>query len=237
MGPIGDLLQRNVVRNVVGDARELFSVAPKDTVGAALKKFATSGVHGMIVVSEDNKCLGVLELMDVLQHLLHVEFRQHVFAQEAVDKVMNRNRKIFEVSPDTDLHAVVTQFAEGENRALVKDDNHVVNIISNIDIVRFIMQNYLMAQEPLNYTIEQLCAQQNIKCNIIKVSPDTTVGKVFEQMVVNGSSIVGIVDRNDKLIGSLSIADVEIFGIVREERVSGLLQANHYSCTCAGADR
>jgi acetoin utilization protein AcuB len=108
------------------------------TIAEAVVTLADGHIHGLPVVSRQNRMVGVLSTSDVLQaaaECADAEERTALFERTQVNEIMTPRPKI--ISPDADVKEAAKQMLSLDvHRLFVEHQGVLVGVISQSDIVR-----------------------------------------------------------------------------------------------------
>ena len=124
-GCVDDILRRKKMELVTAHASDL-----KSNVIARMKEHDISQLP---VVGEDDRYLGMVTELDLLNHLLSAE--QHD-PGESIEKIMSRDAAAV-VEPQTPLSALSEVFSQGQV-AVALEDNKVAGIVTKIDLIDYL---------------------------------------------------------------------------------------------------
>ncbi|HEX7587212.1 MAG TPA: cystathionine beta-synthase [Anaerolineae bacterium] len=124
-GCVDDILRRKKMELVTAHASDL-----KSNVIARMKEHDISQLP---VVGEDDRYLGMVTELDLLNHLLSAE--QHD-PGESIEKIMSRDAAAV-VGPQTPLSALSEVFSQGQV-AVALEDNKVAGIVTKIDLIDYL---------------------------------------------------------------------------------------------------
>jgi cystathionine beta-synthase len=124
-GCVDDILRRKKMELVTAHVSDL-----KSNVIARMKEHDISQLP---VVGEDDKYLGMVTELDLLNHLLSAE--QHD-PGESIEKIMSRDAAAV-VGPQTPLSALSEVFSQGQV-AVALEDNKVAGIVTKIDLIDYL---------------------------------------------------------------------------------------------------
>lgn len=116
---------------------ELTTIAEDATVGEAVVVLADTRVHGLPVVGQHGKFVGVLSTSDVLgaeAECNSAEGRERLFNDTLVREIMTTKPQT--VSPDDDVKKAAQEMLYLEvHRLFVEYDGELVGVISQSDVV------------------------------------------------------------------------------------------------------
>ena len=124
-GCVDDILRRKKMELVTARVSDL-----KSNVIARMKEHDISQLP---VGGEDNRYLGMVTELDLLNHLLSAD--QHV-PSESIEKIMSRDAAAV-VGPQTPLSALSEVFSQGQV-AVALEDNKVAGIVTKIDLIDYL---------------------------------------------------------------------------------------------------
>ncbi|WP_088336229.1 MULTISPECIES: CBS domain-containing protein [unclassified Methanopyrus] len=107
-------------------------VRPDEPLERVLRTFASESIHGVPVVEEGSRLIGIVTSVDVVRALASGEWRE-LTAGEVT-------RKAVTVNPDEDLETALDLMAAvGEDRAVVVEDGEVVGVLTVLDAIRVLL--------------------------------------------------------------------------------------------------
>jgi CBS domain-containing protein len=127
--PISTIMTKNVV-----------CVSPNQKIIDVKHIYEKKKFHHHIPVTENNKLVGILSLIDFMYHIKGAGLNDDaaVYNELSVKDIMSPNP--YAISPDTPITDVAEELTKGRYRALpiVKNED-IVGIVSTADIIRFYM--------------------------------------------------------------------------------------------------
>ncbi|WP_456434643.1 CBS domain-containing protein [Methanopyrus sp.] len=106
-------------------------VRPDEPLERVLRTFASESIHGVPVVEEGSRLIGIVTSVDV-GALASGEWREMTVGEVT--------RKAVTVNPDEDLETALDLMAAvGEDRAVVVEDGEVVGVLTVLDAIRVLL--------------------------------------------------------------------------------------------------
>jgi len=182
----------------------------------------------------NDKCIGMIDVLDCAHFVTDLYFSnkdnsqfknyllQFSFDVEKVQSVMDFSRKnpFYPVSLDTKLSDVLEKFADGIHRVPVLENEKVIFMLTQMTLLRAIDELGRCSdwfQKIKDKTVQELNIGIQDKNSIQAVNVDSLAIDAFKNISDQGVSAVGILDRNNKLIGVLSASDLQ--GFLGEELI------------------
>jgi CBS domain-containing protein len=135
---MGQLTQETAMRVADLMATDLATVRADDTIAEAVTALADAHVHGVPVIDQRRRLIGVLSTSDVLQAAAEAatqEEREELFDRTLVRELMTVKPQT--IAPDDDLKEAARRMLYLEvHRLFVEVDGELVGVISQSDIVR-----------------------------------------------------------------------------------------------------
>jgi CBS domain-containing protein len=226
--PLQQLLKAAKVIDVVGEYRDVITVRYFASIAEALQKMIVANVTCAVVVDDTSgKCLGILDMLDIVSHALQTHIVvQHVnceevekfhlagnlFKNEPVASVHNMLKSTAKVSVQNQLYDVIPKLL-GSSRAMVADSNgKLVNIISQSDVAQFIAKHNIELKSFMEFTIQQTASLFSFGLKpVVCINGETgTVLDAIQLMYTHKISAVAVVDAMDRLVGNFSSTDIKL---------------------------
>lgn len=208
------------------DAGALVKVPDDSTFPNALKKMFSAHVMAVpIVDSHSGQLITLLTMADAIAFILSVFSREEMVTADLNNLIEKQHETsylnvmkvptglsepVVELPSNTELYeAVQMMVRNGSHRVLVYDDQQrPVNLITQSRVVKFI--SVLKDSIPQsNRTLQEL--HLGFK-EVLKVDKDAIAYDAFNMMLNQKVSAVGVVDKEGRLFGSLSVNDIKELG-------------------------
>jgi len=147
------------VYDVVGHYRHLVTVSFFDTVKDALEKLKTNQVVAAVVIDDNGQYVGMVDTVDLVCHVVSVSSILHeskhtsiqckrfleslMFSEDNVASVYHSQGATPKVFVDDKISKVIRKFGDAHRAIVLDHSHHLVNVISQSDIVSFVAKHNL----------------------------------------------------------------------------------------------
>ncbi|MCL7411110.1 MAG: CBS domain-containing protein [Methanosarcinaceae archaeon] len=201
---------------VGGYARECPTITPDMDIirSAQLLVEAKQNRIPVVASTTDKTCVGLLSIMDILNNI-HPTTK----SPKTVGKIMTTN--VFTCHPDDSITKIWLQMIEYDYTGLpvVSHKNEMMGIITRRDIIRSGYARTGLREAHGTNPSESTTVEKVMSTPAYTISQDTPISKAIEMMlhydtgrvsVVNGTKLIGIVDRRDVLRACLIGTGLEV---------------------------
>lgn len=213
------------------DSPPVESIEDTVTVHDCLQKLKELGYRSIPVVDGNNKCIGLVDLLDIsalLLQIFHEDYPKPNFQDtEHLKKVFEKVRKAFfktsiknimnlskrneykPVSADALFGSdeVLGRLSSGGHRIPIIDaDKRIINYITQGRVVELVAENINHFRSKMDKTVGDMGIGLR---EVITINEEQTAIEAFIKMQQNKISGIAIVDAEKKLIGSLSVSDLK----------------------------
>jgi CBS domain-containing protein len=227
------------------DAPPIECIDDTATAHDCLQKLKDLGYRSIPVVDANNKCIGLVDLLDMSALLLQIFYEDYPKPNfqdgEHLKKVLEKVRKSFFKTPIKQImnlskrneykpvtadilfgnEEVLGRLASGAHRIPVIDGNkQVINYITQGRVMELIAENINNFRNKMDKTVTNLGLGLR---EVVTVNEDQTAIEAFIKMHQNKVSGIAVVDSEKKLIGSLSVSDLKY--ILVDEIFYGLAES------------
>jgi len=249
-----EVLANTSALDLIQKGRSLYVVSKDATVEETLQVMARNGVVSVPVrdTEEDTAFNNFVDTSDILAFLASlckdtnslVQLKVETFTNQKVGDIVNMSNKDPFISvPETESATKVLElFSEGIHRVALKDaEGHTTNVLSQIDLLRYVVNKMSTIEELAKKSVKELGLVQSWVLQVRKTERAFACFKKMSENGVNGVSIVDNVGRLDAHIssGSLRGLTAETFKALRLP-VEDFLAAQKIevgnSHTCTGSD-
>jgi CBS-domain-containing membrane protein len=211
-------------------SNEIVTLDANATIREALQVFLKHNILSCPILEENYRFLGFVDVLDIVCFACRA-WKSHLhecwtfgdvypgqlkdatndsFFETEVNKIVNFsgvNEKLH-LNEDSSLVEVLDQLAPKEGwrphrLAILDKDNHLVNVLTQMDLVRFAKKN-LTKLPRADETMEEL----GMLKPVIQVPYESTVFDVVNILHENSVSAVGLQDREGKLVANFSASDL-----------------------------
>ncbi len=123
--------------------REPVTVLPGTTIGECLRLIQSTGTGDSVFVTDPDGCLvGVLAERDMFGRLVGPDVAANVDVEASVDAYMNPDPRT--LRPEQTVRDAIELMQSGRYRNLpvVDDDHHLVGVVRQVDILRFLAESF-----------------------------------------------------------------------------------------------
>jgi len=213
------------------DAPSVESIEDTATVHDCLQKLKDLGYRSIPVADGNNKCIGLVDLLDMsalLLQIFHDDYPKPNFQdEEHLKKVLEKVKKTFFKTPikqvmniskrneykpvnaDTLFGSdeVLGRLASGTHRIPVIDgDKQIINYITQGRVIELVAENINHFKNKMEKTIVDMGIGLR---EVVTINEDQNAIEAFIKMQQNRVSGIAVVDADNKLIGSLSVSDLK----------------------------
>jgi len=213
-------LQKSIVKQLVGDSRDLVTLKYDDSISVALKVMREHKITSVPVADSEMNCIGVIDMATVVFSIIStmkiagnlpapldtLRFEGKVFAQEKVGKLLRAQQRAKPLTSKDSLMNAATEFGRGVHQLLVKDSGNLVNVLSQSDLVYFLAKHTLSFSSMAQTTIAQLGWGRGEVVQISKGMPALHAVQLLAENAVHG---IAIVDEMNRLVGNFSSTDLQ----------------------------
>jgi 5'-AMP-activated protein kinase regulatory gamma subunit len=208
-------------------SRKLISVETKTPLREVLRTLHTNRILSVPVMENDTGCVGLVDVLDLvkftaIQYFNSQEtsvmddnvqvapeiFRQFEFEDHTAGDLLKqskRSRDFKVLDKDATLGDVAQVLSHESHRVLIGKDKDA-KLVSQSDIVRYLSERKdQLDPKILNTPIGQL---NIIHERILHVSEHSSTIKAFCHLVRNQVSALAILDKQQKLVGTISASDL-----------------------------
>jgi len=203
-------------------SRPLVTVHPKDSVSEVLEKLKENNITSIIVVEPVTfKPLGFVDMLDILADvLLEVNIKAKIFTEEQIQFLHNQGQQfskkecgalmnlsqrdpLVTMNLQDTLFSAVEKLSESHRIAIVNNDSKLVNFLSQMDILSFILSGS--------------CELPNMKMNesdltfmdfVGSLDEDTNIMAAMRYMRDCGVSGIAITNKEGRIITNFSSSDL-----------------------------
>ncbi|GAM27687.1 hypothetical protein SAMD00019534_108630 [Acytostelium subglobosum LB1] len=208
-----DLLQNTHIEYILGhDTHHVITIDSTATLDYALMRMNESNVVSLPIVDLQNKrYIGMLNIVDVCSYLgAHVP--SEVAPNTSVAEVLKYNREpflpLYVNSPIQLLIHIMTQRVP--QVAIMSNETIVVDIVSRLNVIKFIYENMEALGNRSNNSITSLNLLSKSVCTI---DSSSLVIDAINKLNNEGVSELAIVNQDGALIGCFSAADLRKLSI------------------------
>jgi len=228
--PWKELFQKTTVQEVVGERRYLIHVDIQEKVGDLLKKLAAHGVVSALVVETKEgkrETCGIVDILDILTFCVSIYeknlkpvyekcledflFEGYLFLSESVEKIYLPSKVLPAFRPSDPLLSVIHKLATGVHRCVViNPEGEIMNIIAQSDIIQFILKHTQICAPILDIPVETISSTWSIgkQNEVYHVQDSSSVYEAFKLLKEKKIGGVAIMDKDNKLLGSIAAADL-----------------------------
>jgi CBS domain-containing protein len=208
-------------------SRKLISVETKTPLKDVLRTLHTNRILSVPVMENDKGCVGLVDVLDLvkftaLQFFTSQEtsvmddnlqvapelFRQFEFEDRTAGDLLKqspRSRNFQVLDKEATLGDVAKVLSHDTHRVLIGQGRDA-KLVSQSDIVRYLSERKdQLDRQVLDTPVGQL---NIIHERVLHVSEHTTTIKAFCHLVRNNVSALAVLDRQQKLIGTISASDL-----------------------------
>jgi CBS domain-containing protein len=123
--------------------REPVTVLPGTTIGECLRTIQSTGTGDSVFVTDPDGCLvGVLAERDVFGRLVGPDVAANVDVEASVEAYMNTDPRT--LGPDQTVRDAIELMQSGRYRNLpvVDEDHHLVGVVRQVDILKFLAESF-----------------------------------------------------------------------------------------------
>lgn len=219
---------------------KVITIDPNAKIMEALEVLVTNGIKSAPItykVSDSESRTTVIELGDIMkliidtysdddkyldediQYILQHTPRKNVHDLAAVDIAnLAKNANFIAVSEGASLLDVASAMGtEGVRRVLVFDKNgQVSNVVTQSTLLEVLLRHRHEMGSLLNLTVAS-AFPENTRAKIYSVKASSSTIEAFRMIIQHKINSVAVVDdQNGKLLGSISIRDVETIGLEKQ---------------------
>jgi predicted transcriptional regulator len=183
------------------------TVTENDTVQSMLNKMAANKILS-IPVSYSSQKWGLISLLDLAKVLLYRINDIEQFYSETIGKnfTFNLESPTLELQNDPKLTDLIKLLGIGHHRVLVTNGGDPVGLLSQMDVIRFILKNLHLIPEKLRLTaISSLTKHTQ---NVISVKETDKFVDALQVIVTHDFYGIGVVNKENKLVGNFSVSDL-----------------------------
>jgi len=223
--PLLKLFALTRVRDIIDVSRKLVKTKYEESVEDLLKKLQEAKVTSAIVMDPQiggSGVLGFVDVVDVLTHVLEVasqskdvksenmmnlRWEGKIFGWQNVGSIANISRlnSLETISSNDSILEVAQRMGQGVHRMAVIDDNSLVSIISQSDIIKFIITKTLHIG---NKILKKMNQSGLSALGVAAVRWDVSVVDGIRYMRDYKASGVPVVNLEGKIICNFSATDL-----------------------------
>jgi predicted transcriptional regulator len=218
-----ELLKTTKVEDLVDKNQKLVTVYFDDDVGAALNRLSGANVHSALIIhsNKPHEVFGFVDVWDILYHLIDVHSTSGDFIQLKWEALHFTRIPTYSVSNASQMDPYVTVprnqnifetiklFSEGIHRSAVIENSHVMNIISQSDIARWLAGIATTMGPILSQSLSEIGLSS---LGVIKktwvVDEDYSVIQTLMKMKEYKVSGVPVVSKAGKILANFSNTDL-----------------------------
>lgn len=218
------LLQETKIIDIVERSRKIIRVNYYEDVATLLKKLSTEHVLSAVVTdSEKPGVIGFVDVLDLMVFALEVsnssnkpfskesiqnlKWEGKIFSREIVGNVTNKsNADPYQaVDINTPLLEVVTLFSGEVHRLGVTEEGKLVNVISQMDIIRFLVTRGVYIGSKIGRTLRD---NGLLPLGLASVLDTMSVIDTLKYMKDFKCSGLAVVDKHNRMVANFSATDL-----------------------------
>lgn len=205
------------------DSKNLISLSPTDSISKALETLAFHSITSAPVYdSAKDSWYGFVDVLDLAVFVAKVfseNFEKHphlydpkelkqIFSHPVTEAINFSNRDPFmPVDATWSVFFLINNFMKwGIHHVPVVENNHIIGIVSQTDILRFLLANRNAIGDITTKQIRELNMDNG---PVISVTNDVTLMKAFSMIVKHNVSGIAVLDLKGTLINNLSASDLK----------------------------
>jgi CBS-domain-containing membrane protein len=220
---MNNLLRKTPVTSLRTTSTSMILLKSDDQLLHALRTLMTAGIVSAPVVDEQGHCLGLVDVLDILNHVIEI-FEDTENMQITLYERLDSRQKLatlkisditdFSHNPFTPIRAnqsvydacVVFVNDKSQRCPIVDDQSRIVGMITQADVLQFIANNKFEFGDFAKKTVKEL----NLGTRpVITVTKQTRTVDAYHTLYKNKISGIGIEDDEGELIGNLSTRDLK----------------------------
>lgn len=227
--PFVEMLKEASVEQAV-PLRRVAVLDDTNTVSEALKLLAEYGIQSAPVLDLVKRgFLGFVDVLDILSFI--VSFfqlgevldssmlfarSQELFAHSITDVIgMSHRLTAVDIQKTTSLWDAIAIFQKGAHRLpITNEDGVIVNLISQTDVLRFLMTQRDYYDNLFESTLEDLKLGRH---HAVTIHQDQTTLAALQKMQQGNISALAIVNSHNELVGNLSASDLKGTVIINDD--------------------
>ncbi|EFA76593.1 hypothetical protein PPL_10362 [Heterostelium album PN500] len=213
-GNLIDLLQNTLIEYILGqDTHHVITIDSTATLDYALMRMNESNVSSLPIVDLQNKrYIGMLSIIDVCSYL-GAHNPTEVAPNTSVAEVLKYNREpflpLYVNSPIQLLIHIMTQ--KVPQVAIMSNDTIVVDIVSRLNVIKFIYENIEALGSKSNYSIASLNLMSKSVCTI--KSSEKVIDAINKLNSDQVTELAVVHPETGLLVGSFSASDLRKLSI------------------------
>eukprot|EP01118_Nematostelium_gracile_P001442 TRINITY_DN1147_c0_g1_i1.p1 TRINITY_DN1147_c0_g1~~TRINITY_DN1147_c0_g1_i1.p1 ORF type:complete len:337 (+),score=83.74 TRINITY_DN1147_c0_g1_i1:105-1013(+) len=201
----------------------LVTLDPDDTIEYAFQTLASSTVTAAAVYDKISKqFLGFVDTLDLTVFTIRVfaeNLEHHPHLYDPKELAIRFNRPVSDVinASKTDIfspvestksiQSLISDFLQfGVHRVPVLQNGQVIGIVSQSDVVRYLLQHANKMEALFNKKLSELSMD---KGPVVTITNDQSLMKAFTQLMIHNISGLAVVDLNGQLVNNLSASDLK----------------------------
>jgi CBS domain-containing protein len=237
--PIFDKLHQTQLEEFL-QAKEVHTVKETDTVEAVIKVLNENGIHSCPVVDENNKCVGVIDMLAIAKHIVLMcprEDGEYILevASRAIslkkigDLIVEHGTPFVPLDKSEPASMALEVFTGGcqiHRSPVLNHESEVIDSISQSDFIRWFHEQSDTYLKNLEIWDTPLAEAGLNHSSVTTVGSDERLIDVIQKMADTNLYAVAVVDSDGKLVGNFSATDLK--AICQENLPSFFVSVSDY---------